>query len=320
MRWVLAMMMGVLLGWVLFTAARADEATPNNVASDPPRKVNPVLLPSYRVEARDVLHLGMVEMTPLAPYHIGVHDVLTIRVTGTLPDNPIDGLYLVEAKGIVTLGPVYGRVSVQKATAPEVEKIIAKELRKVLKAPKVSVHVARRSGDAPITGVYPIGPKGTINLRKYGALKVTGKTTAEIRAELNKHLSKYLDSPDASVDVCQFNSKAYYLITEGAGLGDQVRRVPITGNVTVLEALSAVTGLTQVSNELVWVARPTPGGPAGSEQILPVDYAAITHGASPATNYQLMPGDRVFVSEKGLSQPSKSGRGELGREHNRIRF
>ena len=107
MRWFLAMMMGVLLGLVLFTAAKAAETTPKNVATDPPRKINPVSIPPYRVKAPDILHLEMTEMTPLAPYHIGVYDVLTIRVTGTLPDKPIDGFYLVEAEGIVTLGPAY---------------------------------------------------------------------------------------------------------------------------------------------------------------------------------------------------------------------
>jgi polysaccharide biosynthesis/export protein len=319
MRWVLAMMMGVLLGLVLFTAVEAGETTPKHVVSDPPRKISPVSPPPYRVKASDILHLEMVEMTPLAPYHIGVYDVLAIRVTGTLPDKPIDGFYLVEAKGIVTLGPAYGRVSVEKATAPEVEKIIAKELQKVLKSPKVSVKVVRHVGDTPITGDYLIGPDGTINLRKYGTLNVAGKTAAEIRADLNKRLSKYFHSPNASVDVRQWNSKVFFVVTEGAALGDNVRRVPITDNYTVLDALSEVTGLAQVSDVAVWVARPAPGGSAAASQILPVDYRAITHGPSSATNYLLMPGDRVFVSED-LSQPSRNGRHDLGREYNRTRF
>jgi hypothetical protein len=34
----------------------------------------------------------------------------------------------------------------------------------------------------------------------------------------------------------------------------------------------------------------------GCEQIMPVDWDAITAGASGQTNYQLMPGDRVYVA------------------------
>ena len=38
----------------------------------------------------------------------------------------------------------------------------------------------------------------------------------------------------------------------------------------------------------------------GCEQILPVDYAAITRGGSAATNYQVMPGDRVFIADDNV--------------------
>ena len=130
-------------------------------------------------------------------------------------------------------------------------------------------------------------------------LHVAGKTVTEIRLDLQKHLSQYFDSPEVSVDVIAYNSKVFYVITEGAGLGDNVRRVPITGNETVLDALSAVNGLSQVSSTQIWIARPAPGG-FGCEQILPVDYEAITRGGSAATNYQIMPGDRVFIAEDNV--------------------
>jgi hypothetical protein len=35
----------------------------------------------------------------------------------------------------------------------------------------------------------------------------------------------------------------------------------------------------------------------GCEQILPIDWKDITRGASTATNYQLMPGDRLYIAE-----------------------
>ena len=85
------------------------------------------------------------------------------------------------------------------------------------------------------------------------------------------------------------------MITAGGGLGDNVRRIPITGNETVLDAISAVNGLSQVSSTKIWIARPAPGG-FGCEQIMPVDYEAITRGGLTATNYQIMPGDRVFIA------------------------
>jgi len=280
-----------------FYDASLQQPTPP--ALEPPRELNLVSLPSYRVEPPDILMIEMLKMVPLPPYRIDIYDVLQIRVLGTLLDQPIDGFYLVEGEGVVTLGPAYGRVRVAGMTVEEAAEAITQKLQEVLAKPEVSVQLARTAGTAPLTGEYLVGPDGTINLRQYGTLYVAGKTVTEIRQDLQKHLSQYFDSPEVAVDVRQFNSKVFYVITEGAGLGDNIRRVPITGNDTVLDALSAVNGLSQVSSARIWIARPAPSG-FGCEQILPVDYEAIAHGGSTATNYQLMPGDRLFIAGDNL--------------------
>ena len=261
----------------------------------PPAEKNMISLPTYRVEPPDILQLEMLKLIPLPPYRIDIYDVLQIRVLGTLLDQPIDNFYLVEGQGIVSLGPAYGTVRVAGMTIEEANGTITAKLQQVLRQPEVSVQLARTAGTQPITGQYLIGPDGTINLRQYGMLHVAGKTVTEIRIDLQKHLAQYFDSPEASVDVIAYNSKTFYVITDGAGLGDNIRRLPITGNETVLDALGAVNGLSQVSSARIWVARPAPSG-SGYEQILPVDYDAITQGGSAATNYQIMPGDRVFVA------------------------
>ena len=62
------------------------------------------------------------------------------------------------------------------------------------------------------------------------------------------------------VDVFAYNSKSYYLITSGAGLGDNVMRLPVTGNETVLDAVAAIGGLAQTSSTRLWISRPAPGG------------------------------------------------------------
>ena len=68
------------------------------------------------------------------------------------------------------------------------------------------------------------------------------------------------------------------------------------GNERVLDAISQVNGLSQVSSKKIWIARPAPHN-FGCQQILPIEWDAITQGAQTATNYQLMPGDRLFVAE-----------------------
>ena len=266
---------------------------------EPPRELSMISQPAYRVEPPDLLVIEMLKMVPLPPYRIDIYDVLQIRAVGTLLDQPLDGFFLVEGEGIVTLGPAYGRVRVAGMTVEQAADVIRHKLEEVLQKPEVSVQLARTAGTAPLTGEYLVGPDGTINLRQYGVLHVAGKTVTEIRLDLQKHLAQYFDTPEVSVDVRQFNSKVFYVITEGAGMGDNVRRVPSTGNDTVLDALSAINGLSQVSSAQIWIARPAPGG-FGCEQILPVDYEAIAKGGSTATNYQIMPGDRVFIAEDNL--------------------
>ena len=73
----------------------------------------------------------------------------------------------------------------------------------------------------------------------------------------------------------------------------------ITGHDTVLDAIAQIGGLNRVASKKMWIARPAPGG-VGCDQILPINWNEITRGASTATNYQLLPGDRLYLSEDKL--------------------
>ena len=67
----------------------------------------------------------------------------------------------------------------------------------------------------------------------------------------------------------------------------------------MLDALSNVNGIPQVASKRIWIARPGRNN-YGNEQILPVDYQAITAQGDYVSNYQLMPGDRLFIAEDRL--------------------
>ncbi len=270
--------------------------TPVSLEQEPPRELSMVSMPAYRIEPPDVLQLEMLKQVPLPPYRTEAYDVLRIQVVGALADYPINDHYLVEAEGTVILGPYYGSVRVIGMTIDEIEKVIDKHLRQFLAEPVVSAQLARSSGTQPITGEYLVGPDGTINLRQYGSVHLAGKTLAESKALIEKHLSQYFDSPEVSLNILAFNSKVYYIITAGAGTGDNIVRIPFTGNETVLDAITQVGGLSQVSTKNLWIARPAPDG-FGYEQILTVDWDAITQGGGTATNYQIMPDDRIFVAD-----------------------
>ncbi len=216
-------------------------------------------------------------------------DILMIQSTNTLPDQAIAGAYPVEMDGSVNLGPGYGSVRVAGMLPAQARQAVEVHLGRILNQPAVSLSVLQSAARQQITGEHLVWPDGTISLGIYGNVFVTGATVPEARRRVQQHLGHFLIDPEISIDISGFNSKTYYIITEGAGFGDGVNRFPITGNETVLDAISQINGLSQVSSKKIWISRPSPAT-MGCDQILPFDWIAITKGGATTTNYQLMPG------------------------------
>lgn len=259
-------------------------------------------LPLYTIEPPDILLIEAVRVVPKPPYHLQTTDVVSVEIEGLFPESASGGAarsYVVDSQGRIDLGPLYGKVKIVGLTEDEVVGAIQKHLEKDYKDAQVSVQLIQSAGLQPITGEHLVAPDGRVNLGTYGSVDVAGMTLDEAKAALEAHLSKYLDEPEVSVTVFAYNSKVYYVITEGAGSGDAVARLPVTGNETVLDAISQINGLSRLSSKNIWIARPACSG-AGCDQILPVDWKEVTKGAATATNYQILPGDRVFIAENKL--------------------
>ena len=262
----------------------------------PAKELAKVTLPPYVIEPPDILLIDALRVVPKPPFRIQSFDTLQVIVEGTLLEQPINGLYVVEPGGMLDLGPSYGKVMVGNMSLEEAQDAVFRHLKRVLREPQVSLTLAQAAGQQQIAGEHLVGPDGTINLGTYGTVFVTGKTLDEAKKAIEEHLGKYLDAPLVSVDVFSYNSKVYYVITEGAGYGDNVARFPVTGNETVLDAIAQINGLSRLSSKDIWIARPAPSG-VGCDQVLPVDIEAIMKGGATATNYQLLPGDRVFIAQ-----------------------
>ena len=268
-----------------------------------PRELDKVTLPRYVIEPPDILLIEGVKLIPKSPHKIETFDAIMIRVEGEFPDQQIDDAYNVDADGSVNLGPTYGRIKVVNDTIEESEDSIRSHLAQILSDVEVSVSLLQSAGAQQITGQHLVGQDGRVNIGTYGSVHVAGMTIEEARAAVEAQLSLKLETPEVFVDVLAYNSKVYYIITQGGGVGDNVVRLPITGNETVLDAVASVGGISQVSSSRLWIARPAPNG-VGCEQVLPVDWKDITRGASTATNYQLMPGDRLFIAEDRYQKAS----------------
>jgi polysaccharide biosynthesis/export protein len=163
------------------------------------------------------------------------------------------------------------------------------------------------AGITPVTGEFLVGPDGTVNLGVYGRVAVGGLTLELARQAIGAKIQETVKpekdekgneipvAREVVVDVIGYNSKFYYIVTDGGGYGAQVYRIPVNGSDTVLDALGKIGGLPGVaSKKKIWVARSNPSHP-GNQQVLPVDWNLLVEHGSPATNYQMAPGDRLFV-------------------------
>ena len=160
-----------------------------------------------------------------------------------------------------------------------------------------------------ISGPFPVRPEGSVGLGIWGSVPVSGLTLDQAAEAIRSHVlksetfKKFDVTPEALwviVDVLAYNSKRYYVIFDGGGFGEQVFPFPVTGSETVLDAIGNLSGIPDVASKRnIWVARRTPH-PGQPWQILPVDWIGITQHGVTATNYQVLPGDRIYVKAQRL--------------------
>jgi protein involved in polysaccharide export with SLBB domain len=260
-----------------------------------PTELRKVSHPPYMIEPPDILLIDSVRLVPRPPYRVEPLDILIIQAAETIPNQPIAGFYTVSPDGTVNLGFTYGTVRVAGLSLEQAEAAIRQQLGRFIKNPQVAVVLGQFRGLQQTRGEHLVRPDGTVSLGTYGAVYVAGLTTMQAKLAIEQHLSRFLLDPEISLDVFAYNSKFYYVIADGGGYGQQIYKLPATGNETVLDALSNIGGLPVYSSKRkIWVARPAPPGHP-CDQVLPVDWNAITQGGSTATNWQLFPGDRIYV-------------------------
>jgi polysaccharide biosynthesis/export protein len=289
---------GAVLAVCLSGCAHRNELVP--APANVPHELAKSTLSEYVIEPPDILQIDALYVVPLPPYKIKSLDSLAVRVTKTLPDEPIANLFPVDPDGTINLGLSYGRVAVAGLTIAEAKAAIEKHLVTAagLKEPRADVSIAEPRGLQQIRGPHLVRPDGSVSLGTYGSVQVTGLTLVEAKKAIEAQLSAYLQAPEISLDVAAYNSKVFYVIYDGGGAGQQIYRLPVTGNDTVLDAVSQVNGLSQVADKnRIWVARATLGC---QDQVFPVDWCGITALGRGDTNYQLMPGDRIYVKADAL--------------------
>ena len=157
-------------------------------AKMPAKELAKVSLPPYVIEPPDILLIDALRIVPKPPFRIQSFDSLQVIVEGTLLEQPINGIYVVEPGGLLDLGPSYGKVAVGGKSLDEAQDAVFRHLKRVLREPQVSLTLAQAAGQQQVSGEHLVGPDGTVNLGTYGSVYVTGMTLAEAERWLAPNL------------------------------------------------------------------------------------------------------------------------------------
>jgi polysaccharide export outer membrane protein len=236
-----------------------------NVPPETPRELCKVTLPDYIIEPPDVLSIEAVSLLPKQPYLLRPLDVVSIVTTGLPEESNLVGEFAVEADGSIQLGFTLGTINAVGKTVEQLETELLETLMRTYREPEVSITLVQMAAQQQIAGDHLVAPDGKVNLGTYGRVRVVGMTMEEAEAAIEAQLAVYLEDPQIAVDVLGFNSKVYYVITQGGGLGDQVIILPSRGNETVLDAIGQVSGLSSTSSTRMWIARPGANGCGGDQ-------------------------------------------------------
>jgi polysaccharide biosynthesis/export protein len=139
-----------------------------------------------------------------------------------------------------------------------------------------------------------VSEAGTINFPLIGEMEAGGKSAREIEQELTKKLgAKYLQNPQISVFVKEHNSQR--VTVEGAVKKPGV--VPVTGGLSLLQAVAQSGGLEDVAEKTAVVFRTAPDG---TRQAVKYDISDIRSGK--AADPQLQSGDLIIIPTSDVKE------------------
>lgn len=138
-------------------------------------------------------------------------------------------------------------------------------------------------------------PDGSIDLGEYGRIVVAGLTPEQAEQLVQERITD-VDGETTDVNIQVIDSVlGFYVLGEVNAPGFYA----LNGNETVLDAIMAAGGITDRSATCdILLARPT--APRSCRVVLPICYRQITQLGDTSTNYQVQPGDRIFVPTRSF--------------------
>ena len=145
--------------------------------------------------------------------------------------------------------------------------------------------------DAELSVRVPVRSDGQISVPLLDDVQAEGLTAIELKEVLTREWAEYVTAPDVTVMIAEMNSKAVSVM----GAVARNTRLPLVGELRVLEAIALVGGFTTFADRSdVRVVRRSEHG---VEEEYRFDYNAYIKGRAPGTNIVLHNGDTIIVPD-----------------------
>ena len=149
----------------------------------------------------------------------------------------------------------------------------------------LEIHVWR---EPDLSRTIPVRPDGKITLPLLNDVQASGLTSLELRAEIEKGLDKFVESPTVSVAVQEIHSKNIFVLGQVVSPGSY----PHQQDLTVLQALSLAGGFAEWADKgnIVILRKEN-----GQQSRIKFDYKNVSKGKYLEKNIVLKPGDTIIV-------------------------
>lgn len=141
-------------------------------------------------------------------------------------------------------------------------------------------------GEQNLSRQIAVRNDGFISLPLVGDIAVAGKTTSQVKEELEAGLARYIKDPRCAVIVLEQRSKRYYVQGQVARPGQYT----LDQNLTLTQVIAVAGGFTQWADEGgIVILR----GDGEAKERMEVDFSRIVKGK--AHDIPILPGDTIIV-------------------------
>lgn len=139
-----------------------------------------------------------------------------------------------------------------------------------------------------MSGDVTVRPDGKITIPVIGEMAAAGLSPEQLRQQITTAAAKYISDVNVQVVVRTINSRKIFVTGRVTTPGTY----PITGALTVIQAIALAGGLTEFANPKAITILRTEGG---KSQTLSFNYQDVSRGRRLEQNILLRPGDTVVV-------------------------